>query len=377
MGKVNAKKIILIVVSIIAIILAIICIKTIINNITINKQMKSAKHAITLTNNVELYSSTKTKKSINTLAQGTNTYILESDTDKAGNKLYKVKAGKQVGYVQADKIGYYTQSKMKKVRMVDVSQFNMQNNFTSIEHFKAFLINNNIQYVYVRAGGRGYGQAGNFYYDTNYKDYAEACEYLKIPFGFYFLDEAITSEEVNEEVEFIDEFLKENNYHYNKLPVALDVEKHIEKGRADEIWDTRYNLVNELITKLNKKDIKSILYSNASIANEYLTNVNSKMWLAYYPNISEEPSYWFSSTDAEGASNKELISKMVAWQFSDKGIPNTISEKVDISIVYNEFFTSGTTNEMKSDLLGTNYKALKVIELKNKRKIVDVFTIGR
>ena len=116
---------------------------------------------------------------------------------------------------------------IKITNIRDVSKFNMQNNFSTIGEFKAFLLKNNIKYVYIRAGGRGYGEAGNFYTDTNYKEYAEACEFLKIPFGFYFLDEAITSEEVDEEVKFIKEFIENNRYRSNTLPIALDVEKHL------------------------------------------------------------------------------------------------------------------------------------------------------
>ncbi len=45
------------------------------------------------------------------------------------------------------------------------------------------------RYVYIRAGGRGYTE-GKIYYDNNFKMFRDACEYLKIPYGFYFIDEA-------------------------------------------------------------------------------------------------------------------------------------------------------------------------------------------
>ena len=338
MEKINKKKVILTIITVIFIAVFIIGVTVITNNIKINNQMKTATHAITIENDVKLYTSKNMKKAKTTLDMGTNTYILETVTNKNGEVLYKIKTGKIVGYVSKKDIGYYKEAKKEKELMVDVSQFNLNNNFKSIGQFKAFLINNDIKYVYIRAGGRGYGKAGNFYYDNNYKEYAEACEYLNVPFGFYFLEEAISSSEVDEEVKFITDFLDDNKYKYNKLPVALDVEKHIETGRADDIWETRYELVNELITKLKKKKINSILYSNAVLANTYLTKVNTKMWLAYYPESNKIPTSWESMITTEDNKNPEILKKVIGWQFTETGVSGQIEEKVDISIVSKDFY---------------------------------------
>ena len=238
--------------------------------------------------------------------------------------------------------------------MVDVSQFNLKNNFKSIGQFKAFLINNNIKYVYIRAGGRGYGQAGNFYTDPYADEYARACEFLGIPFGYYFLDEAVNSQEIDEEVKFINEYLENRTYKYNKLPVAIDVEKHDEPGRADNIWNTRYMLINELTKKLADKNIKSILYSNAKLANEFLENVEAKMWLAYYPGVTEIPDYWYSDTEGDGALNKKIITKMIGWQFTEKGVSGVINEKVDLSIIYSNYLLHDDMKDVEEDIKKTN-----------------------
>lgn len=222
--------------------------------------------------------------------------------------------------------------------MVDVSKFNKTYNFDTAGEFAAFLINNNIDCVYIRAGGRGYGQKGNFYYDTCFEMWANECEFLKIPFGFYFLDEALNSKEIDEEVVFIKKFLEENNYEYATLPVALDIEKHVEKGRADDIWNIRAELVSELIRRLNNQNIETIVYSNANIANEYLSTVDTKFWLAYYPTLNGEiPKYWYPDLDQEAAQNEILMQKLIAWQFTESGVGNVIPESVDVSLVYNNF----------------------------------------
>ncbi len=320
----------------------------------INEEMKSAEHAITINNEVHMYSSAKEKGKYSTIEIGTDTYVLKSITDKEGNKWNKVKVGKKVGYIKSQNVSKYNPICDKKALMVDVSKFNMQNCFKTIKDFKVFLIKNDIKFVYIRAGGRGYGQAGNLYTDANADEYAKACEFLKIPFGYYFLDEAISSEEVDEEVNFINNYIKNHAYEYNILPIAIDVEKHVETGRADKIWSIRYNFVNELIAKLESNNKRAILYSNADLTNEYLTDVNAKMWLAYYPSIDNIPNYWYSDTSEEGAMNKSLISKMVGWQFTQSGIKNIIGEEIDISIVYSNYLLNNSMKDVESDIKENN-----------------------
>ena len=375
--NINFKKVALCISICIATIIIIILIKLGIDQIVINNQMKTATNAITINNEVSLYSSSNGKREKEKLKIGTNVYILENITDKNGVNWSKIKTGKKVGYVLSENIKSYKKSTMKTALMLDVSKFNMQNNFNTIGEFKAFILNNDIKYVYIRAGGRGYGEAGNFYTDSNYKEYAEACEFLNIPFGFYFLDEAITSEEVDEEVNFIKEFIENNKYESNTLPIALDVEKHLEKGRADDIWDTRYILVNELIEKLQQNGYSAIVYSNANLANEYLSNVNTQLWLAYYPDLTEQPDYWYSDTSEEGAKNNILISKMVGWQFTETGIKDIINEKVDLSIVYNCFFTNRSMNDINNDITGKSKAVKKIFTLKNKKKYTDIFSFSK
>ena len=184
------------------------------------------------------------------------------------------------------------------------------------------------------------------------------------------------SDEVDEEVKFIEDFLNENNYTNNKLPIALDIEKHDEPGRADEIWDTRHVLVNEMIDKMKHKGMNVIVYSNANVASEYLTGVNTELWLAYYPSISEKPNNWYSDMKTQGASNELMISKMVGWQFTDSGIPDSIDKKVDISIVYSNYFKDGSMDDIKYDTMkdGPGLSIIDIFKiLNNKRKIQELF----
>lgn len=275
-------------------------------------------------------------RQIRLLNKAENVYILD-EFEKDGIDWYKIKVDQKInGYVRAENVDYYKEVKSKKVLVSDVSQFNAEE-FETAEEYEVFLLENKISYVYIRAGGRGYGKKGVFYEDTHYQLYIDACEYLKIPYGFYFLDEALNDEEIDEEVEFIQNFLEEHAGKYCILPVALDVEKHDGKGRADDIWEERAELVQKLIDELEKEDIKTILYTNAQTANLYLSSVDTKFWIAYYPEEGNIPEYWYFDTNQEGAQNKELYKKTIGWQFSETGAGDEIIQKVDLSLFKKDF----------------------------------------
>ena len=363
----NARKVIREIIIVFAFCALFLVIKLGIDALIVEIEMKTAERAITMNDNVHMYSTAKEGKRYKTIGLGTNAYVLKRITDKNGIEWCKIKANKSVGYVLSENIGKYVKAYDKKDIMVDVSKFNLQNNFKNIEEFKVFVINNNIKFVYIRAGGRGYGDEGNFYYDPMADSYAQACEFLEIPFGYYFLEEAIDSNEVDEEVRFINDYVCEHSYKNNILPIALDVEKHKEKGRADDIWDTRYVLINELVDKLESSGKRVMLYSNANITDKYLQEVRTKMWLAYYPYIEDIPDYWYSDTTAEGAKNKVLIRKMVGWQFTETGVSNSINEKVDLSIVYSNYLLNNSMEDVESYITEHVERVFgPIIKLKNK-----------
>lgn len=304
------------------------------------EEIDKSIHGVIISEDVPFYQKAEKEnvKQIKLLSKGDEVYILDQFKSN-GIEWCKIKVdGKTNGYVMAENVQYYRELNSEKSLVVDVSQFNINKNFENMKDFEVFLLKNNISYVYIRAGGRGYGQKGNFYYDKNYKDYIKACEYLKIPYGFYFLDEALDDDEIEEEVEFIKKFLKENSGKYCLLPVALDVEKHDGNGRADNIWDDREELVQKLIDRLNKENIDNILYTNAQTANLYLSDLKTKFWIAYYPEEGKIPNYWYFDTKQEGASNAKLQKRTIGWQFTEHGAGDEVSEDIDLSLFTKEFY---------------------------------------
>lgn len=306
-----------------------------------NTDVSNSIHAITIDENAVLYKKAKESKlqKIFNIEEGTNAYILEETINNKNEKWYKVKCNDRIGYVLSENLDYFMPSDNEYVLMSDVSKFNIQfKHFENTKDYQLFLIKNDINYVYIRAGGRGYGEEGNFYTDKQFKIFIDACEYLKIPYGFYYIDEAVNSEEIDEEVEFMRKFIETNSTAMNKLPLAIDIETHDGAGRADEIWEDRAFLAEELVQKFNNIGIRNIIYSNARTANEYLWNVNSNFWIAYYPEIGKIPDFWYTDTDQEPVQNLEFMDKVIAWQFTESGAGEEIKEKVDISLVKNNFF---------------------------------------
>lgn len=300
------------------------------------EEMENSIHAVVMEENTPLYKKAdKESKVIKELEIGSNIYILQEYTQEDGSIWYEVKTDDKKGYIPQDKADYYQKSGDEMVLMSDVSKFNIQ--YETIKNkndYQRFLVQNDIQYVYIRAGGRGYGKEGNFYIDTEYQTFVDVCEYLKIPYGFYFVDEAINTEEIEEEAEWIVNFLEQNAGEYCVLPIAIDIERYSNiETRTGEIWDIRANLVEQLIQKLEENAISSIIYTNANTANQYFSQIDTKFWLSYYPLEDEVPNYWYSETNQEAAQNQELMEKMIAWQFTETGAGEQITENVDLSIV--------------------------------------------
>ncbi|MBP3596669.1 MAG: hypothetical protein J6J60_04645 [Clostridia bacterium] len=296
-------------------------------------------NAMVLNDNVMLYSKPKLndKKIKQELEENTNVIIIESIL-KDSTLWYKVKSDGKKGYVLAENLDYYKKDKSKEVLVADFSSHNLKNVFKNKNEVQAFLLKYDISYVYIRAGGRGYGEKGNFYTDEKYQVFVEACNYLGIEYGYYFLDEALTDSEIVEEVEFIDNFMKKNKTKLCTLPVALDIESHQGEGRCDDIWNDREKIVKTLLKKLEKSGYDTIVYSNANTCNDYLSNLDTKFWLAYYPEKDFIPDYWYNKTSQPGAANSKMMKNMIGWQFTENGVKHVIQEKTDISLFKSDFF---------------------------------------
>ncbi len=303
------------------------------------------------------------KKNSLTLNTGDLVYILQ---DNYLSDTYTISYEGHVGDISKNKIQHYDfHSNEKYSLMVDVSEFNMRDNFSTSGEFALFVINHGINYVYMRLGGRGYGEKGNMYYDASADDYIEVCDFLKIPYGFYYLDEALNEEEILEEVAFVKTFFEARTTQMNYLPLAIDLEFQEGAGRADHIWNERTPLLEKLMEEFQKEGISCILYANAKRANDYLSSLDTDFWIARYPQNGIIPNSTFaefitleqttsflnsildknnkikSSANAEykNTYSGDFLNKIIGWQFTADGASKDgIDESIDLSIVNNAFF---------------------------------------
>ena len=214
--------------------------------------------------------------------------------------------------------------------------------------------------------GRGWGSEGNMYDDETAFEYADMCEYLKIPYGFYYIEEAKNDEEVIEEVNYVKNLLNTTDLNMNVLPLALDLEYQHGKGRTDDMWENRISLVNKLINEFKTINIETILYANGARIETYLKGANCKFWSAMYPEddivpdkdyksfILEEQAKIRSLQEAVNNSvlnsdlNKgetktitysdEYLDKVVGWQFTESGAKKSgIDKYIDLNLFRNEY----------------------------------------
>lgn len=335
MIKINKKKLIVTIIIFFAIFVGLIYLFGIISQ-ALTSTKKATPGVITENNTEFLRSMYKTKK----LQEGENVYILKTIT-KNNKKYFKVKYKLSVGLVPEDKVFFFDKTENTQYSLMsDVSSFDYTSGrFKTQGEYELFIIKNNIRYVYIRAGGRGYTE-GKIYYDNNFKMFRDACEYLKIPYGFYFIDEAINQAEAEEEANIILEFIKQNKTSMNKLPFVIDLEYQSGKSRTDKLWPKRGEIITNITNKLNSSGIETLIYANAKKMNANLIKLNQKFWVAYYTEENKIPTEWLSKyKNQEIANNLQAMSKVIAWQFSETGAKeNNITQKLDLSLVLTEEF---------------------------------------
>ena len=324
--------------------------------------LTNSLHALIASDDVKLYYE---KNKYLTLSKGEPIFILQNHFI---SNTYTIFFEGRIGDIAKSDVKYYQyQPHEKHSLMVDVSEFNMRDNFKNASEFAFFVIDHGINYVYMRLGGRGYGEKGNMYYDSKVDDYINICDFLNIPYGFYYLDEALNEEEVLEEVHFVKRFLNEHPSKMNLLPLAIDLEFQEGAGRADSIWKERTQLLESLMSEFKKEGVSCILYANAKRANDYLSSLESDFWIARYPQNGIIPNSTFKEfiTLEQTSSilntildnnykiktsldkNKEFVdsysdtflNKIIGWQFTADGASKDgIEESIDLSLVSNAFF---------------------------------------
>ncbi|QHJ73726.1 endolysin [Butyrivibrio virus Bo-Finn] len=162
----------------------------------------------------------------------------------------------------------------------------------------------------------GFGQDEAKQDDSRFKENADACTRLNIPFGIYIYSYARTVDKVAGEAAHI---IRLANGYNLALPLFYDLEEHGTEATAAE----RANRYLQII-----KDAGYIggIYASEYWFKKYLTNVDTPWkWVAKY------------GMNTGTAGTKPDVSNVDIWQYTSRGIVNGISGRVDMSILYRGF----------------------------------------
>lgn len=193
--------------------------------------------------------------------------------------------------------------------------------------------------VMIRCGYRGYG-SGKIAEDSKYRTYASECVKNGIPFGVYFMSQAINEAEGAEEGEYA---VTVANAAGATLPIFIDSEDGDgtpKKVRADGLSkNVRTAVVKAFCEQVITHGKESGVYASDSWFKDdlnYAELVQYLIWVAKYGrnngrlNADQKPSY---------------VTKYDMWQYTSNGKIKGVTDKIDLNECYflgNSSRASGT-----------------------------------
>ena len=204
---------------------------------------------------------------------------------------------------------------------IDVSAYNGTINWGNVKR-------SGIDFAMIRVGYRGYGKAGNFREDANFRTNIKAANQLDLPVGIYFVTQAITEAEAIEEANWVLDKIKEYKVQY---PIAIDIEEPglespFDIPRTQDLdKNTRTYLASVFCKTIQNAGYTPIIYTNLNWAYNYLNMTDLLQydtWIARHRDINLGPGYkWDYSM----------------WQYSSTGTVNGILGNVDLNICYKKY----------------------------------------
>ena len=195
---------------------------------------------------------------------------------------------------------------------IDVSQYQENINWSEVRE-------DGLSYVFIRCGGRSYGENGVLIYDPMFKKNFREARARGFDTGVYFYSQAINKKEAIEEAEFCLTVLDGRSL---QLPVYIDVEySGAGNGRADNLSRAERTEVVEAFCKvISDAGYKPGVYSNRYFLEENLELTSPALkdvsvWLAEYHNGSK-PGY---KGDYD------------FWQYTSEGEVSGIKGNVDLN----------------------------------------------
>lgn len=197
---------------------------------------------------------------------------------------------------------------------IDVSQFQGSIDWQSVKEA-------GVEYAFIRVGARGY-VSGEIYEDETFLDNLNGAKAVGIPVGVYFFSQAITTEEVIEEADYVLSVLAGTPL---ELPVVYDFELPADPEARG------HNLSNEelaaqaksFMEHIEQNGYRPMLYLNSNLYSIYQNAGLTERWPTWYAEYGvESPDYC----------------DLDIWQYSDTGIiPGIDDHHVDLNLMRTDF----------------------------------------
>lgn len=214
--------------------------------------------------------------------------------DKGGYKYYTDKDGNVIS-----KLG------------IDVSEYQPSVDWQQVK-------NAGIEFVMVRMGYRGYGEAGTLVVDKMFRHHVENALGAGLGVGVYFFSQAVNDAEVKEEAEFVLENIKDYNLTY---PVVFDTEEiKFDTARTD-------NLTSEQFTR------NCEVFCDVIQAAGYDTMIYANMkWFAFTLDLTKLTDYpkWYADYEPIPQCPYEFD----MWQYTESGSVPGIDGNVDLNVYF-------------------------------------------
>ena len=223
-----------------------------------------------------------------------NTYDFTRMEEKAGLKRY-MENGRKISYMG-----------------VDLSKQNGDVNFASMKAA-------GVDYVMIRLGGRGYS-TGQITLDENFKKNMDGAVEAGLDIGVYFYSQAISQEEVVQEVEFIVQNLAPYKAQV-KYPVAMDMEFVAnDEARIDGLSkEDKTELTSSFLEGLKGAGYVPMIYGDKEwlIKEIDLTRLQGyDVWLAQEEDLPDYP-YQYTM-----------------WQYATDGVVNGVTGDANLNICF-------------------------------------------
>lgn len=209
-------------------------------------------------------------------------------------------------------ISYASQNGTSARKGIDVSKFQGDIDWEQVAA-------SGVEFAIIRAGYRGYGSTGTLVTDEYFEHNMEGAAANGIDIGVYFVTQAVTTDEAQEEARYVLELIAPYDLSY---PIVIDVENPDASARANVLTQAqRTEIVSTFCDAIAEAGYTPMIYGN-TYALFGMLDINQvshyKIWHAFYNDYVYYPY------------------EIQMWQYTDKAAIPGIDGNVDLNLWFLE-----------------------------------------